>query len=467
MGVTTLHPEYTVNLKEVTKTRDAVKGQKRVKDKGKLYLPADFAESDTERYAVYKERSYFLGATKQAAKSYAGMVFRKPASWGEDGPPDQLEEFQYNIDGSGKSIEQLAKFGFTELEEAGRIGLLADYTNDQGGLTKLDERLSGARPVLLPYVFESIINWKTGTVRGRSMLTLVVLREEIETSLDEFDHESEYQYRVLRLDDQGQYTMQLYDDGSVPLGDETVILANGQPLDHIPFYIAGTEDNTPAVDQPMLLDLANMNISHYQSTANVEEAAYLLGCPTLHIDIGEMGVDEFASANPSGVKVGARQGLQTKGGTIEMVQASESNLGADQMEKKIERMKELGAKLVTSSGQNETAEAARINASGEASALDIAVNNLSDVMEKALEDFMRFLGVETEITYRLNTEFWESSLDPQLLSGITGLKTMGVISNQDVRYMVRTKNIGFEEGRTDEDIDLSIANDNSGLTLDS
>lgn len=467
MGVTTLHLEYTANLPDVTRTRDAVKGQRVVKNKGKLYLPADFAESDTERYAVYKERAYFLGATKQAAKSYSGMVFRKPASWGEDGLPSQLEEYQYNIDGSGKSIEQLAKFGFTELEEAGRIGLLADYTNDQGGLTKLDERLSGARPVLLPYVFESITNWKTGTIRGRSMLTLVVLREEIETSLDEFDHESEYQYRVLRLNDQGQYTMQLYDDGSVPLGEETVILANGKPLDHIPFYIAGTEDNTPTVDQPMLLDLANMNISHYQSTANVEEAAYLLGCPTLHIDIGEMDVEEFASANPSGVKIGARTGLQTKGGTIEMVQASESNLGADQMEKKVERMKELGAKLVTSSGQSETAEAARINASGEASALDIAVNNLSDVMEKALEDFMRFLGVETEIAYRLNTEFWEASLDPQVLNGITGLKTMGVIANQDVRHMIRTRNIGFKEGRTDEDIDLSIANDNSGLTLDS
>ena len=347
MGVTTPHPEYTANLPDVTRTRDAVKGQRVIKSKGKSYLPADFAKSDTERYAVYKERAYFLGATKQAGVSYSGMVFRKPASWGDDGLPTQLEPYRYNIDGSGKSIEQLAKFGFTEQEEAGRIGILADYTNDQGGLTKLDERLSGARPVLLPYVFESITNWKTGVIRGRSMLTLVVLREEVETSLDEFDHESEYQYRVLRLNDQGQYTMQLYDDGSVPLGEEVVILANGQPLDHIPFYIAGTEDNTPSVDQPMLLDLANMNISHYQSTANVEEAAYLLGCPTLHIDIGELSPDEFKSANPSGVKVGARQGLQTKGGSIAMVQASESNLGADQMEKKIERMKELGAKLVT------------------------------------------------------------------------------------------------------------------------
>lgn len=467
MGVTTLHPKYTVNLKEVTKTRDAVKGQKQVKDKGRLYLPADFAESDTERYVVYKERAYFLGATKQAAKSYSGMVFRKPASWGDDGLPAQLEEYQYNIDGSGKSIEQLAKFGFTELEETGRIGLLADYTNDQGGLTKLDERLSGARPVLLPYVFESIINWKTGTVRGRSMLTLVVLREEIETSSDEFDHESEYQYRVLRLNKEGQYTMQLYDDGSVALGDETVILANGKSLDHIPFYIAGTEDNTPAVDQPMLLDLANMNISHYQSTANVEEAAYLLGCPTLHIDIGDMSAAEFSDVNGNEIKVGARKGIQTQRGKIEMVQASESGLGADQMEKKIERMKELGAKLVTSSGQNETAEAARINASGEASALDIAVNNLSDAMEKALEDFMRFLGVETEITYRLNTEFWEASLDPQIINAITGLSDRALIGKEDVRHMIRTKNIGFEEGRTDEDIDLSIANDNSGLTLDS
>lgn len=467
MGVTTLHPEYIENLPDVTRTRDAVKGQRTIKSKGPLYLPADFAKSDADRYAVYKERAYFLGATKQAAKSYSGMVFRKPASWGEDGLPVELEQFQYNIDGSGKSIEQLAKFGFTELEEAGRIGFLADYTNNKSGLTKLEERLSGARPILVPYVFESIWNWKTGVIKGRSMLTLVVLRESVDFGDDEFDHDEEYQFRVLRLNDQGQYTMQLYDDSGEPKSDELLILANKKPLDHIPFYIAGTEDNTPTVDQPMLLDLANMNISHYQSTANIEEAAYLLGCPTLHIDIGDMSVDEFASANPSGVKVGARQGLQTQRGKIEMVQASESNLGAEQMEKKIERMKELGAKLVTKGGQNETAEAARINASGEASALDIAVNNLSDVMEKALEDFMRFIGVETEITYRLNTEFWESSLDPQVLNGITGLKATGVIANQDVRYMIRTKQIGFEEGRTDEDIDLSIANDNSGLILDS
>jgi len=467
MGVTTLHPDYIVNLPDVTRTRDSVKGQRTIKNKGTLYLPADFAKADAERYTVYKERAYFLGATRQAAKSYSGMVFRKSPSWGEEGAPAQLDEYLYNIDGSGKSLEQLAKFGFTELEEAGRIGVLADYTNDQGGLTKLDERLSGARPVLLPYVFESIVNWKTGVVRGRSMLTLVVLREELETSLDEFDHETECQYRVLRMNEQGQYTMQLYDDGGEPKGEEMVVLASGQPLDHIPFYIAGTEDNTPAIDAPLLLDLANMNISHYQSTANVEEAAYLLGCPTLHIDIGEMGVEEFAAANPAGVKVGARQGLQTKGGTIEMVQASESNLGASQMENKIERMKELGAKLVTKSGQNETAEAARINASGEASALDIAVNNLSDVLEKALEDFLRFLGVETEVTYRLNTEFWETSLDPQVLNAITGLTDRAIVSKQDVRHMIRTKQIAFEEGRTDDEIDASIANDNSGLTLDS
>lgn len=467
MGVTTLHPEYIENLPDVTRTRDAVKGQRTIKSKGSLYLPADFAKSDADRYTVYKERAYFLGATKQAAKSYSGMVFRKPASWGDEGLPAELEQFQYNIDGSGKSIEQLAKFGFTELEEAGRIGFLADYTNSKGGLTKLEERLSGARPILVPYVFESILNWKTGVIKGRSMLTLVVLRESVDFGDDEFDHDEEYQFRVLRLNDQGKYTMQLYDDSGEPKSEELLILANKKPLDHIPFYIAGADDNTPTVDQPMLLDLANMNISHYQSTANVEEAAYLLGCPTLHIDIGDMGVDEFAAANPSGVKVGARQGLQTQRGKIEMVQASESNLGAEQMEKKIERMKELGAKLVTKGGQNETAEAARINASGEASALDIAVNNQSDVMEKALEDFMRFFGVETEITYRLNTEFWEASLDPQVLNAITGLSDRALIGKQDVRHMIRTKQIGFEEGRTDEDIDLSIANDNSGLILDS
>ena len=465
MGVTTLHPEYENNKPWVQLCRDAVVGLPAVKPKGTTYLPADFAKSDEARYAVYQERAYFIGATKQAKKSYMGMVFRKAPETGSDGLPNLIDDIQYNIDGCGQSIEQIAKLAIGELMETPRFGLLADYPNAQSGLTAEQESKLGLRPFLSAYPFESVINWKTSNVNGCEQLTLVVLREKIDNSESEFDHNFEYQYRVLRLVG-GEYTQQLYNNGGSPIGEEFApLMACGQSFDHIPFHFAGTDDNTPAIGQPLLLDLALMNISHYQSTANVEEAAYLLGCPTLHIDIGDMSADDFTSVNGAGIRVGARKGIQTQRGKIEMVQANESGLGADQMEKKIERMKELGAKLVTSSGQNETAETARINASGQSSALDLVVNNVSDCMEKALEDLQLFMGEAEQVTYRLNTNFWEETLDPQALSAITGLVGRS-ISNQDLIYMLQTGRVQLEEGRTAEQVAESIANDNSGLPID-
>lgn len=456
MTVSIVHPEYALNLPLVETTRTAVRGQKAIKDEGIKYLPADFAKDDQDRYLVYKERAYFIGATRQAEKSYVGMIFRRPANEG-DGLPNQIKDIESNIDGCGGSLEQLAKYGATELMETGRFGLLADFPSVDGTLTAERERLLGVQPYITGYKYESIINWKTEAINNCQMLTLVVLEELIDAAEDEFGHEVQSQYRVLRLRDDG-YTQQIYDDGGMALGDEFYpLMSGGERFNHIPFYITGSDDNRPDVDYPMLLDLAYMNISHYQSTANVEEAAYILGCPTLHVDIGETGTEDWKKLNPNGIKVGARTGVQTQGGRLEMVQASESSLGADQMEKKIQRMKELGAKLVTDSGQNETAEAARINASSESSALDTMVNNLSDSLENALRDVGLFLGIDEDINYRLNTDFWEGSLDSGTISAITGLVSTQSISNYDVRHMLRQGKIEIEEGRTNDDIDKDIA----------
>ena len=117
----------------------------------------------------------------------------------------------------------------------------------------------------------------------------------------------------------------------------------------------------------------------------------------------------------------------------------------------------VGAKLITKSGQAETAEAARIKASGEVSALDTMTNNLSDALENVLEDMLLFAGEADEVTYRLNTSFYEDSLSSDVATAITGLESTGVIAKRDARHMIRQGKIEFEEGRTDEEIDQDIA----------
>ena len=457
MSVSTKHPEYLEALKTVRLTRDAVKGDPAIKKGGELYLPAEFADSDTARYKAYKNRSFFLGVTKQAQKSTMGMIFRKQPDVGE-GLPAYLESIQFNIDGSGQSLEQVAKFGVKEMEETGRVGLFVDYPPIDTAVTRSQEAQAGARPVLISYEFEQIINWRTTVENGIEKLSLVVLEEKVlKESNTEFQHDMEKQYRILRLRD-GIYTVEVLDEHGETIEDEfPPLMAGGEPFDHIPFYIPGTENNRPCVDAPLLADLAVVNIAHYQTTADHRENLYIHGQLTLGIAT-KLDYHQFKEANPDGIKVGSRSGHYLgEGGSFQTATAPESSslrVGLQDLE---EQMVSIGAKLVTKSGQAETAEAARLKASGEASALDIMVNNYSDAIELALEDMLFFVGQWEPVTYRLNTQFFEDTLTPQLAAAITGFETAGTIAKRDARYMIRKGKIEIEEGRTDEEIDADIA----------
>ena len=459
MGIETLHPEYKKALPVVKMTRDAASGDAAIKAGGALYLPAEFQYDEngnvTERYKVYKDRSYFLGATKQAEKSTIGMIFRQPPNIG-DGLPLYIDSIKENINGAGQSIEQVAKFGASEQEEAGRICFLADYPPIDTNLTRTEQ--AGARPYLISYSFESVINWKSEVIDGADKLVLVVICESVDSAdNDEYSHDKVKQYRVLRLRD-GIYTQELQDEaGDVITEEFAPLMAGGLPFNYIPFYIAGTENNLPSVDAPLLSDLAIINVAHYQTTADHRENLHIHGQLTLGVST-ELDASEFKSANPNGIQVGARSGFYLgKGGSFQTATAPESSSLRVALQDLEAQMISVGAKLITKSGQAETAEAARIKASGEVSALDTMVNNLSDAIESVLEDMLLFAGEADTVTYRLNTSFYEDALTSDITTAITGLETAAIIAKRDARHMIRKGKIEFEDGRTDDDIDQDIA----------
>jgi hypothetical protein len=118
----------------------------------------------------------------------------------------------------------------------------------------------------------------------------------------------------------------------------------------------------------------------------------------------------------------------------------------------------IGARLVQRGGQAETAEAARINASAEASTLDTLVNNLSEGAEAALEDMARFIGVDPAgVLYRLNDNFWESNLSGQDLTAVTAARQAGVFDSKEALHMLRTGSIKLNADRTDDEILQGVA----------
>lgn len=463
MPVSTPHPDYTRSFKRWQFVRDAVAGQDAIKRRGTAYLPATFAEdtkdaagnivapADMVRYRQYIERAYFMGVTGRTKEALTGMVFRKPPA--PDLPP-AVEAMLENIDGAGQSLEQLSKALIGELMTTGRYGLLVDYPQAPENADSETERRMGLRPTVAAYPAESIINWRFEGVNGRKLLTLVVLAEEVDDATDEFAHDTEAVYRVLRLRE-GVYTQALYDESGAEITDEYAPrMAGGATFDHIPFHVAGATDNYPEPDIAPLYDMAVLNIAHYQSTAELKENQFFSAQGTLHLDVGTMSTEDFQMLNPNGVTIGRRNGLVTMGGGSATLLQGDSRQRdiLDTMAHEEAQMVAIGARLVQRGGQAETAEAARLNASAEASTLDNLVNNASECIEAALEDVARFVGAEPEnVLYRLNKSFWESSLTAQDLQAIQqGVGT--IYGALDALEMIREGRIVLSPDRDNETI---------------
>ena len=304
-GVTTAHPLYSEMAKVWQRTRDAIKGDYAVKRQGRNYLyaswlPTNPTPSQTARFNAYLNNSYFMDATGQAAVNFSGMVFRKPTQY--DLPP-AIDQYAKDIDNSGRSINEFAKWCLTEIQATGACYVLAEHHASPENLTKAQQIASGVRPFLAGYTRESLINWKTQVVNGSEILTLAVLCEEVDAATDEFSHDFTNVYRVLRLKD-GVYTQQLYsDDGT--LGDEYVVRkADGSTYDRIQLYVAGSQSNDYGDNVPMLSGIAELNYRHYQTTADLRDNLHIFGQSTLFVytNIDQERMDEY---NPNGIKVGS------------------------------------------------------------------------------------------------------------------------------------------------------------------
>lgn len=456
MPVETLHPLYEAHERRARRVRDAVAGTDAIKGGRTVYLPhpvagwrnlaGDLLIEAVERYDAYLERATWLGVTGRTHEGMLGAVFRKRP---QTNLPSTLDYMLEDADGSGMSLEQFSRLCVSATIQSGRAGVLADYPEAPDGLTV--EQSRGLNATLRFYDSQSIINWR----KDGETLALVVLAETYDDSDDEFDHAPETQYRVLRIED-GVYTQQVYRNGS-PAGEKvTPRQLNGAPWPVIPFQFIGAKNNDEVPDKPLLLDIADINIAHYRNSADLEEGSFLCGQPMLHVDIGEMHSDEWVELNPNGIQVGSRRGVQTKGGSISMVQAEERNLPLSLMEQKEKQMLAIGARLIEQRGGNQTAEEVRAKSGAENASLSSVAANASDAIENCLEWCAYFMGGNPdEITFELNQEFYPEKADPQEIIARIQEIDRGLIAKADYRDW-RRRTGGISPERTDDEIDDEV-----------
>lgn len=454
MPIASTHPQYADQCERWRKNRAACSGQDAVKKLTTVFLPddnsRDLRDEARDRYQRYLLRATWMPVSGYTQQGLIGMVMRRAP---EIELPPQIEYAKENADGAGLSLEQVAKLALAEVIEVGRVGLLVDYPSAEPGLSAEAVAQLGLAARVTMYRAESIDNWKLANIGGTLRLVMVKLCEMAEVEKDDYLLDYEKRYRVLRLVD-GVYTQTVYDENEQQVGEVIVPRrANGEAWDHLPFHIVGATTNTPEVDDALISGIVDLNTSHYQMSADSAKNLHIHSGGTLVIS-SNMSNEQWKEANPQGVVVGADQGLFLGDvGKAELLQLDPASAVEAKLRSLELQMVAVGAHLISDTTRSETAEAARIDASGKASALSTAVGNVSEGIEAALEDMARFMGGNPELVkYQLNQQFYPDNVDAQTIMAMIQLMDRGVMAKPDVQNKLRAGGL-IAQNRTNEDID--------------
>lgn len=388
-----------------TIVRDAVKGQWQIKKKTTAYLPkpnsADKSKENVARYNDYLQRAVFYGVTGRTLRGFTGHVFAKLPKI-ELSP--ELKSLKENVDGLGVPMDQQAQKVLARLLMLGRGGLLADFPILEGAVTRAQLQNGSVAPTITFFEPEDIINWRIKTVGTKQMLTLVVLHELQEEDQVSFARELVDHWRVLRLDEDGNYTVQVI---SAKSGPQTIMVPKdslGNPLKEIPFVFLGSENNDPTPDDPPLFDMASLNIAHYRNSADYEESCFLVGQPTPVVS----GLTKDWATDILGgiIQLGSRAVIPLPvGAKAELLQANPNSMPHEAMEHKEKQLVALGARIVEQRVIQRTATESGQDEEVETSILINTSRNVSLGYAKALAWAGQFVGATGESTIDLNTDF--------------------------------------------------------------
>lgn len=426
MPIDTKRLEYLDYLTRWQKCRDVADGAHAVKYKGETYLPKPEGKEQKD-YASYKQRAEFYGATGRTIDGLLGAIFRKEPVIEA---PESLVPLLLDVTGDGVPLGAFCKVMTNEVLTVGRVGILVDLP---------PEETTSPHPKFVKYLAEQIINWRATAQGSELVLEQVIIEEKIERpASDSYGVEIVTQWRELALVD-GRYTVTVWQLSEAVDGSsekvwvkklEAVPKQQGKPLPFIPFWFIGSDRLSPDPAPIPIEDLVELNLGHYQKSADYNTGLYFAGNPTvwaagfpinsvLSIGAGVAWISENENAK-AGYLEFTGQGLEP---IAKALKETES------------RMAVLGARLLEE--QKKEAEAAAtviLRQSGETSVLKTLALTLSQGLSDALGVFAKWANIDSEVKVMINTEFFAQHLDSNQINSLVAAWQGGAISHDTLLY---------------------------------
>lgn len=456
MPVSTLHPTVEKHLPIWKRIEDCIAGPDQVKAGREIYLPKLSGSSLTE-YNDYLNRALFFNASDRTLQAMIGFLFRKPP---QDELPTFLDDVKKDAGCNGVPLMAYARTVANAVCSTGRGGTLVDWSESE------------KRPYFAFYRWDSILNWRVERREGKQVLTMLILRECVNMPhpSDPYKLDEYYLYREMVLGTDNQVTVKTWREknptantlATAPgtgtagqatteqVGNDMILMRRGVALTFIPFVFHGSDENTPDINKSPMADITAVNISQFQTSADLEHGRHRCATPTAWA-VG-FGDDETTPQESDGTgKEAAKLYVGTsyawtstntdaKCGYLEFTGAGLAALEKG-MEEKQAQMAALGARLIEPRREGvESAEALGLKASAETSTLARIGLLCTESISEAVRIAAWWMGTDEKLddtlTYSLNKDFTSAEIPPERITALVAAHQQGKISWETFFYQM-------------------------------
>lgn len=423
-------------MSDLTLVRDIEHGCRRIKDQAQTYLPQAPNEA-YENYNDRRSRSVFVNAFMQTVYGLTGMIFRRNPRVGEDAPEQFALDWE-NIDNAGTHGDVFAREVCQDAILAGHAAILVEYPKTGGAQTARDE-MGGIRPYWVPVKKDNIVSWRTENVGGRIVLAQLVLKECVTVPEGAFGEREEEMYRVF------------YREGGV-VGFRLLQVTRDRKVVELDQGTYPTQDEIPVAEirsagsksmfesTPPLIDLAHVNIAHYQVSSDYYDCIHKTNVPvwvTIGLDqvVGGQGEQTIGTNSGFALPIGGdAKWVAHDGAALESTRLALSDLKSD--------MATIGlAMLAPDKRTAETAEGKRIDKSASDSKLGITARGLQDGLERAAGFHLRYYRIPEGCSIEVNRDFENLKMDAQTISALAQLVVQGLLTVETLWSMLQEGNV--------------------------
>jgi len=411
-------------LAAAAKGRVLMGGTTAMRAAAETYLPK-FAKESVLAYDARLRSSWLFNGYRKTVRDMTGRVFAKPVELAE--APSPLDEWCENVDMQGRDLSTFAHALFVDTLSGPAIGfIMVDAPRREGVVTQAQARAGNMRPYMTHLRLEDVLGWKTATVDNVTTLTQIRIHEAVEEAdpADEFGTLQVEQVRVLDLI-AGRVQVRVYRKSNdtrkgwvivdeFPTEQTEIMVA--------PFYANRTGFFTA---EPLLDDLADINVAHWQSQSDQRNILHVARVPILFgsgFDTDSAIVIGSNEAVVSGSPDAKLQWVEHSGKAIEA--------GRQDLKDLEFQMETFGLQLLAARPSAQSATGEALDAAKETSILSMTADQLKDSLERALSWMVQLGGLTGEVAVQVNKEFATIAMNAQDVSALLQGYRDGVLSRQ-------------------------------------